>query len=87
MIEEARFLREPGSGSKDELLGRDETAALGAAMLTRMPVRNELIEDLIDSGEPVGCMPTSDFGPDSDFVPDWSVDSGSDIEPTDGDVF
>ena len=80
LIEEARLRREPLQGSPTGNWACNETEALAAALLAPVKVRAGLIDDLLEHGEPVGFVPTSDFGPGSDFVPDWAVDSESDVE-------
>jgi len=82
LIAEARFRREQWSASHKKQMERDEIAALGASLLARHVERNEMVDDLFQSGDPFTILPTSDFGPGSDFVPDWSVDSESDNEQT-----
>ena len=80
LIEEARARQDLLRGSPAENSAVDENEALAAALLAPVQVRVGLIDDLIESDEPVGLVPTSDFGPGSDFVPDWAVDSESDVE-------
>ena len=80
LIEEARARQDLLRGSPAENSAIDENEALAAALLAPVQVRVGLIDDLIESHEPVGFFPTSDFGPGSDFVPDWAVDSESDVE-------
>jgi hypothetical protein len=82
LIAEARLRREQWWASDKEQSERDEIAELGAAMLAHSLERNEMVDDLLESGVPMTCLPTPDFGPGSEFVPDWTVDSGSDNEQT-----
>ena len=67
LIEEARARQDLLRGSPAENSAIDENEALAAALLAPVQRRVGLIDDLIESHEPAGFFPTSDFGPGSDF--------------------
>ena len=83
LIEEARVRRGALPELPSDSQVDDDNVALGAALLTRVQVREDIIEDLLESGDPAAFEPTQDFGASSEFRPDWAVESGSDVEQDD----
>ena len=75
LVEEVRSRRSPEDVVPENAPECDDPSALGAALMTRAQIRNEIIEDMLASGEPHEFDPTGDFGASSDFRPDWVVES------------
>jgi len=64
----------------------DENAALGVALLAPGHMRQDMIDDLLDSDERSGDVQFAGFSPDSEFVPDWGEDSGSEADHVETDI-
>jgi hypothetical protein len=79
---EARLHREQGSALNEQQKEHHEIAALGASLLAAHVEREEIVEELSRNVESLILLPTSDFGPGSDFDPDWGGTSESGDDQT-----
>jgi hypothetical protein len=77
LMVEARLHREGNPVFNEEQEKHHEKACLAASLLVAHDVREEILQEITDNAESWSMLPTSDFGPGSNFDPDWGGDSDS----------